>query len=65
MAIMTKKVREFAERLNFEMILTGTKLRLRAKFEFPDGYRPSTIPLSTREAYMFLNGFSDGKYESF
>ena len=65
MAITTKKVREFAERMNFETILTGTKLRLCAKFEFSDGYRPSTIPLSTREAYMFLTGFSDGKYESF
>lgn len=64
MAITTKKVIEYANRLNFDLSLHGTKIMLRAKFEFSDGSRPSTIPLTTREAYMYLCGFSAAKYSN-
>ena len=52
MAKTRKKIQELADRMNFEMFVDGSKIRLRAKFEFSDGYRPSTIGLSTKEAYM-------------
>ena len=54
MAKTRKKIQELADRMNFEMFVDGSKIRLRAKFEFSDGYRPSTIGLSTKEAYMYL-----------
>lgn len=63
MAKTRKKIQELADRMNFEMFVDGSKIRLRAKFEFSDGYRPSTIGLSTKEAYMYLTGSCDGKYE--
>lgn len=63
MAITRKKIQEFADRMNFEMVSDGSKIRLRAKFEFSDGYKPSTVGLTTKEAYMYLTGFSAGKYE--
>lgn len=56
-------IKEFADRINFEVIEFGKHISLRAKFEFSDGYRPSTIPLTTKEAFVYLQGFSDGKYE--
>lgn len=43
MAKTRKKIQELADRMNFEMFVDGSKIRLRAKFEFSDGYRPSTI----------------------
>lgn len=46
MAKTRKKIQELADRMNFEMFVDGSKIRLRAKFEFSDGYRPSTIGLS-------------------
>ena len=63
MAKTRKKIQELADRMNFEMFVDGSKISLRAKFEFSDGYRPSTIGLATKEAYMYLTGFCDGKYE--
>ena len=42
MAKTRKKIQELADRMNFEMFVDGSKISLRAKFEFSDGYRPST-----------------------
>lgn len=61
--ITKRNVKEFAERMNFDVIESGNKVRLIAKFEFSDGYKPSTIHLTSREAFIYLRGFSDGKYE--
>ena len=34
MAKTRKKIQELADRMNFEMFVDGSKIRLRAKFEF-------------------------------
>lgn len=56
-------IKEFADRIDFEVIESGKHIGLRAKFEFSDGYGPSAIPLTAKEAFVCLQGFSDGKYE--
>lgn len=63
-AMITKaRVKEFAERMNFEVIESVKYVSLRSKFEFSDGYKPSVMYLTTREAFLYLQGFSDGKYD--
>ena len=42
MAKTRKKIQELADRMNFEMFVDGSKISLRAKFEFSDGYSGKT-----------------------
>ncbi len=57
------RVKNFADCMDFDVVESVQKISLRAKFKFSDGYRPSTIPLTTKEVFVYLQGFSDGIYE--
>lgn len=61
--ITKNKVKDFAELLNFSVKECGRNIMLTANFEYSDGYKPGTVPISNKEAFAFLQGFYNAKYE--
>lgn len=64
------RLRLTAQRCGFEVIEgldRNGKVKyfsLRATWEYEDGYRPSTIPSTPQEQYMYLLGFIAAKHQS-
>lgn len=67
--ITEKNVRELASRTGFSVMTIRTankrqKYILKSEWEYDDGYRPSSLPLSSKEAWCYLLGFVAARYES-
>lgn len=67
---MTKEqqLMETAARFNFNVQQVDGKTsrkqyRLIANWAYEDGYKPATVAMSAKEAYIYLCGFAAAKYQ--